>query len=114
MSKDKLLEKLESGKVGTDEQIAEIESRIQFHEDTLKVQDDLFEAKRAINIIAADKPKIIKPEFEFHNNDEYWALESKIRLLNFKSEELNHKIRREGLVKTIEQQKKELMRMKGE
>lgn len=114
MSKDKLLEQLESGRIGTEEQIKEQEDKISFHEETLKVQDELFEAKKAINILAADKPKIIKPEFEFHNNDEYWALESKIRLLNFKIEELNHKIRREGLVKTIEQQKKELQRLKGE
>lgn len=114
MDKDKFLEQLESGKVGTDSQVSELEKSIAQHELTLNLQLEKNLIEEEINKIAAAKPRIIEPSHEFQKEDRYWELESILRLKSFEINKLNFEMQLEHLYKTIDAKKKELARLKGD
>jgi len=114
MSKDKILEQLESGRVGTEEQLSELEKTINFHKEIRKLQVEKMDLNEQIAKIAAAKPRAVEPTHEFQKEDKYWELEAELRIKNFQLDKLNFESQLEHLDKTIKAKEEEYSRLKGE
>ena len=114
MAKDKILEQLETGKVGNEQQLSDLEQNIAMHEEALSLGDEVLRIEEEINKIAVAKPRILEATHEFHNDDSYWELESELRTVKFAQKKMGLLDQRKNLVRSIEEKKKEYERMKGE
>lgn len=114
MDKDKILQQLESGKVGTDEQLSDLEKTIEFHKTLKKTHEERMALQEEIAHIAAAKPRMLEPTHEFQKDTRYWELESELRIKNFELDKFNFNAQMEQLDKTIAAKEAEYKRLKGE
>lgn len=114
MVENKILQQLESGKIGTEKQIKEQKEAIERHKALYKLNCDKFKLEEEITKLACEKPKALNPTHEFQTDDKYWDLEAQIRKINFEVAKLNHESSLKNLQSTIDNQEKELERLQGD
>lgn len=112
--KNKFLEQLENGKVGTPEQIADLKESIAVHKKNYELTQQMHDNRIALAKVITDNPKKLSPDYEFHNVDEYWSLEVQKELLKLEQEKLQHNLNMKQLQQTIDSKEKELERLEGD
>lgn len=108
------LKQLDSGSTNKEQALKDAELAVEEIKKTLKWELDGFELQRKLYELVKGKNALVKPEFVYQQDDEYWRVQEKVMAINFEKQEFEHQKKVYQIEKTLKIREDSLKELKGD